>query len=138
MLEAIIGGGRRPLTPDDYTITQVVSGQDVLRFSLSRQDPAVALLEGRTVIYETTTEQRFWLSGIDAGQKTVSYQGQKDLGDWQREVLVGYTNGSGTATVRDTIQAVLPQGWSLSLQEEDGLAAYITLQGPTPLEVVEH
>lgn len=138
MLEAMIGGGRKPLTPDDYTITQVASGQDVLRFSLSRRDPAVALLEERTVIYETTTEQSFWLSAIDAGQKTVSYQGQKDLGDWQKVVLVGYTNGSGTATVRSTLQGVLPQGWSLSLQEEDGLAAYITLQGPTPLEVVEH
>lgn len=138
MLEAIIGGGRKPLTTDDYTITQVVSGQDVLRFTLSRQDPVTQLLEERTVLYETTTAQRFWISGIDAGQKKVTYQGQKDLGDWQREVLVGYTNGSGKATVRDTIQGVLPQGWSVSFQEEDGLAAYITLQGPTPLEVVEH
>lgn len=138
MLEAIIGGGRKPLTPDDYTITRVVSGQDVLRFSMSRQDPAVALLEERTVLFETTTEQTFCISGIDAGQQTVTFQAQKDLGDWQETVLMGYTNGSGKATVRDTLQGVAPQGWSLVFQEEDGLAAYITLQGPTPLGVVEH
>ena len=50
MLEAIIGGGRKPLTPDDYTVTQAASGQDILRFTLSRQDPAVQLLEERTSI----------------------------------------------------------------------------------------
>lgn len=138
MLEAIIGGGRKPLTPDDYTVTQVASGEDVLRFTLSRQDPAVQVLEERTSIYETTTGQTFWISGIDGGQKTVTYQGKKDLGDWEREVLMGYTNGSASATARTTIQGVLPEGWTVEFLEEDGLAAYITLQGPTPLQVVEH
>ena len=138
MLEAIIGGGRKPLTPDDYTVTQAASGQDILRFTLSRQDPAVQLLEERTSICETTTGQTFWISGIDAGQKTVTYQGKKDLGDWEREVLMGYTNGSTSATARTTIEGVLPEGWTVEFLEEDGLAAYIALQGPTPLQVVEH
>lgn len=137
MLEAIINEARQPLTPDDYIITHKTSGQDTLQFTLGRTDPAAAALSECIRIYETTSGQTFWISGIDAGQNTVTFEGRKDLGDWERVVYTGYTNGTGGATAEETITGVLPVGWTLRLSETDNLEAAISLQGPTALEIVE-
>ncbi len=137
MLEAVLGTARMPLAADDYLLTRAYNGQDTVRVTLSRRDPAAAVLAERVRVYETTTGQTFWISGIDAGQETVTYAMKKDLTDWQRQVYLGYTNGSTSATALSTLQGVLPEGWSIVSRETDSKMAYITLQGPTALEVAE-
>lgn len=137
MLEAILGDGRMAIACDDYVLTRAYNGQDSISFSLSRRDPAVKELKERTRVYETSTGQTFLVSGIDAGQDRVDYALKKDLGDWERTVYPSYTNGSASATAAATIQGVLPQGWTLRQVETDTLSAYLSLEGPTALEVVE-
>ncbi len=138
MLEAIFEDSRVPLRCDDYQLTRAYNGQDSIRFTLSRRDPAAQLLRERGRIRETTTNQLFLISGIDAGQRTITYALKKDLSDWERVVYPGYTNGSAQSTALTTITGILPEGWSLTTEgEQDDLMAYITLEGPTPLEVVE-
>lgn len=140
MLEIKLPGGSRAMATDAYSITLSPDGRDTMTFRLSRQDPAALLLRERTRVYETTTRQTFQVMGVDAGQKEITYALEKDLTDWQRTLYPGYTNGSSRATVTDTVRGVLPEGWSLEVEdtEEPLIAAYITLQGPTALEVVEH
>lgn len=137
MLEVILDEGRQPLACDDYVLTQCCNGQDTVSLTISRQDPAVQLLTERARVYETTTRQTFLVAAVDAGQSTVTYALSKDLSDWERVVYPSYTNGSAKATAEDTIRGVLPEGWTLDVEDTDTLAAYISLQGPTALEVVE-
>ncbi len=137
MLEAMIGEGRQPIACDDYVLTRAYDGRDTVSFTLSRRDPAAMLLTERMRVLETTTRQRFLVSGIDAGREQVRYVLKKDLGDWERAAYPGYTNGSASATALATIQGVLPEGWTLESQETDSRKAYISLQGPTALEVVD-
>ena len=138
MLEAILESGRQALACDDYVITHAWNGEDSIRFTLSRRDPAAMMIKERIRIYETTGAQTYLVTGIDAGQTTVTYELKKDLSDWEKTVYTGYTNSTQSATAEDTIRGVLPAGWTLTCQETDPLSAYIALQGPTALDVVEH
>ena len=138
MLEVIMSDGRQALACDDYVVVRAYNGQDTVEFSLSRRDPAALVLKERTRVYETTGGQTYLVSGIDAGQSEVSYVLKKDLSDWEKTVYPGFTNGTSSATAEATIRRVLPAGWTLTCLETDNLAAYISLQGPTALEVVEH
>jgi len=138
MLEAILSGSRQPIACDDYTITRAYNGRDSISLTLSRRDPAALALRERTRVYETTGGQTYLVSGIDAGQDEINYVLQKDLSDWEKTVYPGYTNGTREATAETTIRGVLPTGWTLNCSETDTLAAYISLQGPTALEVAEH
>ena len=138
MLEVILSDGRQALACDDYAVVRAYNGQDTVEFSLSRRDPAALVLKERTRVYETTGGQTYLVSGIDAGQSEVSYVLKKDLSDWEKTVYPGFTNGTSSATAEATIRRVLPAGWTLTCVETDNLAAYISLQGPTALEVVEH
>ncbi len=138
MLEAILAGARQPIACDDYMLTRAYDGQDTVTFGLSRQDPAAQVLRERVRVYETTTGQTFYVSGIDGGQTEVDFVLKKDLSDWEAVVYPSYTNGSQHATAVSTITGVLPQGWTLAPQETDTISAYISLQGPTALEVALH
>ncbi len=138
MLELILENAHQPISQDDYVLTRAYDGRDTVTFSLSRRDPAVPLLRERTRVLETTTGQMFLVSGVDGGQTQADFVLKKDLTDWTALVYPGYTNGSKTATAAQTIAQVLPSGWSLTLEEENHLQAYLTLEGPTPLDVALH
>ena len=135
MLEAILSGARQPIACDDYVLVRAWDGQDTIELRLHRRDPAAQVLGERTRVYETTGGQTYYVSGVDGGQTYVDYVLKKDLSDWEQTAYPGYTNGSKDATAVSTITGVLPAGWTLVEQETDNLSAYLTLQGPTPLEV---
>lgn len=140
MLEAILPSGRYPLCCEDYGITRSQDGRDTLCLELSRRDPACGILTERVRVLETTGAQTYLVASVDAGQKTVAYELQKDLSDWETRVIPGYTNGGGTGsyTAEATLRELLPAGWTLEVSETDTLAADIQLQGPTPLEAAVH
>lgn len=135
MLEAILSGARQPIACDDYVLVRAWDGQDTIELRLHRRDPAAQVLGERTRVYETTGGQTYYVSGVDGGQTYVDYVLKKDLSDWEKTAYPGYTNGSQDATAVSTITGVLPAGWTLVEKESDDLKAYLTLQGPTPLEV---
>ena len=135
MLEAILSGARQPIACDDYVLVRAWDGQDTIELRLHRRDPAAQVLGERTRVYETTGGQTYYVSGVDGGQTYVDYVLKKDLSDWEKTAYPGYTNGSKDATAVSTITGVLPEGWTLVEKESDDLSAYLTLQGPTPLEV---
>lgn len=135
MLEAILSGARQPIACDDYVLVRAWDGQDTIELRLHRRDPAAQVLGERTRVYETTGGQTYYVSGVDGGQTYVDYVLKKDLSDWEQIAYPGYTNGSQDATAVSTITGVLPAGWTLVEKESDDLKAYLTLQGPTPLEV---
>lgn len=135
MLEAILSGARQPIACDDYVLVRAWDGQDTIELRLHRRDPAAQVLGERTRVYETTGGQTYYVSGVDGGQTYVDYVLKKDLSDWEKTAYPGYTNGSQDATAVSTITGVLPEGWTLVEKESDNLSAYLTLQGPTPLEV---
>ena len=138
MLELILKNSHQPISQDDYVLTRAYDGRDTVTFSLSRRDPAVPLLRERARVLETTTGQLFLVSGVDGGQTQADFVLKKDLTDWTSVAYPGYTNGSKTATAAQTITQILPAGWSLTIEEENHLQAYLSLEGPTPLDVALH
>ena len=139
MLQANMDEVWVPLTAEEYYVTETADGLDTLEFTLRRRDPAAGLMAERMRILDTVSGQTFWISAMDAGQKDVTIYGQKDLSEWERRVLVGYSNGSGDTTVRETVEAVMPEGWSLAFPYgETELGASFSMQGPTPLEVATY
>ena len=138
MLEIILNNAYQPISQDDYLLTRAYDGRDTVSLTLSRGDPAAGLLQPRTRVLETTTGQTFLVTGVDGGQSQVDFVLKKDLTDWTEVAYPGYTNGSKAATAAQTITQVMPSNWTLSVEEENDLQAYIALEGPTPLDVVLH
>lgn len=115
---------------DDFYITHKSNGLDELVFNLSIYDPAYASLREESVI---EYGQSYLVKAIDSGGSTAKVKCQLNLDDWKNTLIVGYSNGS--ATLRETVDGVLPEGWVFD--DQSGIAIRRTIEGDyTPYDVL--
>lgn len=115
---------------DDFYITYKSNGLDELVFNLSIYDPVYASLQEESVI---EYEQPYLVKAIDGGGSTAKIKCQLNLDDLKGSLLVGYSNGS--ATLRETVDGVLPESWVFD--DQSGSAIRRTIEGDyTPYDVL--
>lgn len=135
MLELITASGNVSIrdTENDYAVTHKYSGVDTLHFELDLEDPVFPLLELEGLVYEQTEAQTYLIRGIDAGESQAAVDCELLLDDWRAEMYLNYQNKS--ATLPDTLNPVLPEGWALAWEAQFSGGAELNLTGGTPLDI---
>lgn len=135
MLELITTSGTVSILDmeQDYAVTHKYSGMDTLRFDISLEDPAYGLLGVEGVIHETTENQTYIIKGIDAGESQAAVNCTLALDDWRADMYLHYSNH--TASLEQTLEPVLPKGWSLVWEARPSESETLNLEGGTPLDI---
>lgn len=110
MLTLHHGGDEYPLQNTEYYIRELANGLDEVIFSLDIHDPIYAILAEEENIVDRAG-QTYKVKQIDAGAHDAKIICQSDIDAWRSSLLVDYN--SGTKTVVQQIEAVLPAGWSV-------------------------
>lgn len=135
MLELITASGNISIRDmeQDYTVTHKYSGVDTLHFELSPEDPAYGLLEVEGLVHETTEDQTYVIHGIDAGTDRAAVDCELALDDWKADMYLGYSNH--TASLEQTLEPVVPTGWSIVWEARCSGVEELNLEGGTPLDI---
>lgn len=110
MLTVFDGATGYPIANDDYYVRELASGLDEVIFNVSIRDPVYEYIVEEARIRERDNNY-YLIKQIDAGAKDAKIVAQIDIDDWKSAMYKDYTNGS--ATVHQTVQSVLPTGWSI-------------------------
>lgn len=108
MFKVYHGDQASAVNVDDYYIRELSSGLDELIFEIPITDENYQYMIEEAPIVE---EQKYVIKSIDADDEIAKVKCQIDIDEWQINMYVGFTNNSDT--VYNTIQQVLPGGWSL-------------------------
>lgn len=108
MFKVYHGDQASAVNVDDYYIRELSSGLDELIFEIPITDENYQYMLEEAPIVE---EQKYVIKSIDADDEKAKVKCQIDIDEWQINMYVGFTNNSDT--VYNTIQQVLPGGWSL-------------------------
>lgn len=129
MLKLVSNGGAM-IDTDDFYIIQKSSGIDELIFNISVFDKNYPkILEEAVIEYE----QPYLVKAIDAGPQTVKVKCQLNLDELKADMHLKYSND--TKTLAETINEVLPKGWTLLDQSESAVRRKIE-GGYTPYEII--
>lgn len=110
MLTVYNNGVGYPISNDDYYIRELASGYDEIVFNVFIRDPVYQYIVEEATIRDR--DQNYYLiKQIDAGETTAKVVAQINLDDWKKSLFVKFSNES--ATVLQTVQMVLPTGWSV-------------------------
>ena len=129
MLKLVSSGGVM-IDTDAFYIIQKASGIDELIFNISVFDKNYPKIMEETVI---EYEQPYLIKAIDAGPQTVKVKCQLNLDELKANLYPKYSNG--TKTLGETINKVLPKGWSFIDQSESTERRKIE-GGYTPYEII--
>ena len=133
MLTLYHGGNEHPIDNTEYYIRELANGLDEVIFDISVWDPIYHILAEEDNIVDRAG-QRYLVKQIDAGAVTAKVVCQLDLDEWRATLSVGYDSGS--KTVLQQIEAVVPTGWTV--QDRSGSSIQRTLHGDfTPLQVCQ-
>lgn len=133
MLTLYHNGQQIPIDNTEYYLRELASGYDEIIFSLSIYDPVYAILAEEEQITDRAG-QRYLVKQIDAGTEYAKVICILDLDDWKAAMWLDFD--SDTATVAQTVQMVLPDGWSII--DRSGVLISRTIRGNfTALEVCE-
>ena len=110
MLTVFDGATGHPITDDSYYVRELASGLDEVIFNVSIRDPVFKYIVEEARIRERDNNY-YLVKQIDAGEKDAKIVAQIDIDEWKSAMYKDYTNGS--ATVHQTVQSVLPTGWSI-------------------------
>lgn len=137
MLTLYAAEGAIPMNCDDYYIRELASGLDELVFSLSIWDNEYQRIQEESSIREQScnTPVNYLVKAIDGGSDRATIKAQIDLDDWKSTMVIGYKSES--ATVREIVNAVKPNGWSVVDNSGIRYRRTVTLEAATPLEVLE-
>lgn len=138
MLTLITSTSAKPLNVDDYYIRQLSSGMDEVKFSISIFDPIYQELQEETTIREESAGNqpcRYIIKAIDGGSTDANVVCNIDLDEWKTTLTVGYKSDS--AAVADIVNAVKPQGWTVTDNSGFTFKRTVELEAATPLDVLE-
>lgn len=135
MLELITQDGNVSIQDagQDYAVTHKYSGMDTLHFEIDPEDPVFSQLVVEALVYETTERQTYLIKGIDAGGTAAAVDCELMLDAWKADMFLKYSNH--TATLPDTLNPVLPGGWTIAWEAVFSEEAELNLEGGTPLDV---
>lgn len=133
MLTLYHNGEQIPMQQTEYYVRELVSGLDEVIFNISIWDPVYAMMAEEDNLVDRAG-QRYLIKQIDGGATTAKIIARLDLDDWKGQMLVGYDSGS--KTVLEQIEAVVPDGWTVLDRAHIGIRR--TLHGDyTPLQVCQ-
>ena len=135
MLTLYTPTGAEKLLVDDYCVKELASGLNELQFEMSIWHPQYRLIQEESVIREDSeTPLLYEVKAIDGGGELATVKAVIDLSDWQGTMILNFDQ---TATVGAIVNSVKPVGWVLT--DVSGLlyTRNITMDGGTPLELLE-
>ncbi len=131
MLKLLNGSSNPVLMIDDFYIEELWSGLDELVFDIPITDPNYKeILEESIVEYE----QPYVVKAIDGGTSSAKVKCQLDVDELKADMLLNYNNGG--KTVRDTIEEVLPRGWTVADHAYFINERTIEMEAGTPFDVI--
>lgn len=131
MLTLYHNGEQYPLENTEYYIRELANGLDEVIFNLPIHDPIYAIMAEEEEITDRGN-QTYKVKQIDAGANDAKVVCQLDLDAWRSTMNVGYN--SGTKTVHEQIQAVLPAGWIINDYASSNIGR--TIEGDlTPFDI---
>lgn len=110
MLTIFNGSDGYPISQDDYYIRELASGYDEVIFHVNIRDPIYQYVREEAIIRDRD-QNEYIIKQIDAGNTTAKVVAQVNLDAWKSQLYMDYSNNS--ATVTQTVQSVLPSGWSI-------------------------
>lgn len=135
------------IATQDYQITFKENGIDELSFSLARTDPAYQYLTEQAKILESTERQRFVVKKISVSRSSVRVTCQLDLEDWKQDIFLNTSDLSQDGFSHEYYETSMLQyvlensnglsGWTKTSDVTTSKKRAISMQGPTPLDVIE-
>ena len=139
----IVQGGQ-VIDRDDYAIHHANNGLDEVTFELSACDNTYSvLLEGKTVIEETTEHQRYRVRKINGTGPNSFISCRLDLADWEKDLLIdssALANAGFAHTLNEVnmlariMQAEGLSNWTMRSLVQTHKTRAMEMAGPTPLE----
>ena len=110
MLTVFDGATGYPIANDDYYVRELSNGLDEVIFNVCIRDEVYKYIVEEARIREQNNNY-YLIKQIDAGADTAKVVAQIDIDDFKSAMYVDYSNNS--ATVYQTVQSVLPTGWTI-------------------------
>ena len=137
----------RAIATQDYQITFKENGIDELSFTLERTDPAYQFLTEQARILESTERQRFVVKKISVSRNSVRVSCQLDLEDLTKDIFLNTSDLSQDGFSHEYYETSMLQyvlehsaglsGWTKTADVTTSKKRLISMQGPTPLDVVK-
>lgn len=124
MLKILVNGQDQVIRCDDYYVRQLANGLDEVIFNVSIYDPLYPYITEEAKITDIDG-QIYLVKQIDAGKNDAKVIAQLDLNDWKALMHIRW--GNGIKTVRETIEMVKPDGWTVV--DNSGLTFRRTVNG---------
>ena len=116
---------------DDYYIKESSSGLDELVFEIPITDENYPYILEEAPVVE---QQKYIIKAVDADEETAKVKCQLDIDEWLSDMYIGFTNGSDT--LYNTVQKVLPGGWSILDDAHLNTRMTIELEAGTAYDVL--
>lgn len=130
------------LPTDDYAIIHKENGLDELEFTLSASMNEYKDIDEEDRVFETTERIYYLVKAVSSNESKATIKCQIDLDEWKGTVLGswGTTHGKWSLTSKTAADyvgaAATAAGWTVAGNVSKTAKRSITLDGPTPLEII--